>query len=43
MKTPRSVMSRKKLYLAVASLLVAGIAAPSSMAAEVEEELEEIR
>ncbi len=43
MKTPRSVMSRKKLYLAVASLLVAGIAAPSSMAAEVEEELEEIQ
>jgi outer membrane receptor protein involved in Fe transport len=36
-------MSRKKLYLAVASLLVAGIAAPSSMAAEVEEELEEIQ
>lgn len=43
MKTPRSVMSRKKLYLAVASLLVAGIAAPISMAAEVEEELEEIQ
>jgi iron complex outermembrane receptor protein len=41
MRTSNAVMARKKLYLAVASLLVAGMSAPVAMAAE--EALEEIQ